>query len=47
MKKSFGYFLTVTIVILFAFLILFDFEMFKMTGEKTSVNKIEKYNKLK
>ena len=47
MKKSFQYFWGGIATILFIFLIMVGFEMFKMSGERTSVNKVERLHKIK
>lgn len=47
MKKIYKYFFGVIATLLVAFLILFGFEMFRLSGVRTTVNKVEKVNRNK
>lgn len=46
-EKSYKYLFAFVAILGFAFLILFGLEMFKISGERTTITKIAKVNKNK
>lgn len=47
MKKLYKYLFAIVAILGFGFLIFFGFEMFTMSGERTTITKIAKVNKNK